>query len=51
MQQDLQQKPVTVSGIVSTVFGGIALLTSFIPIINNASAIFGFVGAVLASSP
>ena len=47
MQQDLQQKPVTVSGIVSTVFGGIALLTSFIPIINNASAIFGFVGAVL----
>ena len=47
MQQDLQQKPVTVSGIVSTVFGGIALLTSFIPIINNASAIFGFVGAIL----
>ena len=32
-----ESKPVTVSGILGVVFGGIALLTSFIPIVNNAS--------------
>ena len=42
-----ESKPVTVSGILGVVFGGIALLTSFIPIVNNASAIFGLVGAIL----
>lgn len=47
MEQQAVQKPVTVSGILSVVFGGIALLTSFIPIINNASAILGLVGLVL----
>ena len=46
MQQDLQQKPVTVSGIVSTVFGGIALLTSFIPIINNVGAVLGIIAVM-----
>lgn len=44
---DMQSKPMSASGIIGLVFGGIALLTSFIPIINNASAIFGLVGAVL----
>lgn len=42
-----ENKPVTASGILGVVFGGIALLTSFIPIVNNASAIFGLVGAIL----
>lgn len=41
------EKSITVSGILSVVFGGIALLTSFIPIINNGSAVMGFVGAIL----
>ena len=45
--QDMQSKPMSASGIIGLVSGGIALLTSFIPIINNASAIFGLVGAVL----
>lgn len=40
-------KSTTVSGILSVVLGALALLTSFIPIVNNLSAIFGFVGAIL----
>lgn len=42
-------KSITVCGVLSAVFGGIALLTSFVPIINNASALFGLLGAVLGA--
>lgn len=41
------EKSITVSGILSVVFGGIALLTSFVPIINNGSAVMGLVGLIL----
>lgn len=37
----------SVCAIVGTVFGGLGLLLSFIPIINNAAAVFGAVGVVL----
>lgn len=47
MEHSAQQKSITVNGILSVVFGALALLTSFIPIINNGSAVLGFVGAVL----
>ena len=47
MAHSAQQKSITVNGILSVVFGALALLTSFIPIINNGSAVLGFVGAVL----
>ena len=47
MDNQQAAKSISVCGILSAVFGGIALLTSFVPIINNASAIFGLVGAVL----
>lgn len=43
------RKPVTACGILAVVFGGIALLTSFIPIINNGSFLFGLVGLVLGA--
>ncbi|MDO4437325.1 MAG: hypothetical protein Q4B77_05175 [Coriobacteriaceae bacterium] len=49
MEQVECKKPITVCGIVGVVFGGIALLTSFIPIINNAAALFGLAGAVLGA--
>ncbi|KAB8289913.1 DUF5067 domain-containing protein [Bifidobacterium avesanii] len=38
----------TVCGVVAVVFGALALVLSFIPIINNLAAILGAVGAVLA---
>ena len=41
MEHSAQQKSITVNGILSVVFGALALLTSFIPIINNGSAILG----------
>ena len=41
-------KRTTVCGIVGTVFGGLGVLLSFIPIVNNFAAILGAVGVVLA---
>lgn len=38
----------TVCGILGVVFGALALLLSFIPIINNFAAILGFIGVILA---
>lgn len=49
MEQLEAKKPITISGIIGVVFGGIALLTSYIPIINNGSAIFGLVGAIFSA--
>ena len=40
-------KATTVSGILGVVFGARALLTSFIPFVNNGSALIGLVGAIL----
>ena len=42
------QQGTTVCGITGIVFGVLALVLSFIPIINNLAAILGVVGAVLA---
>ena len=35
-------------GIVGVVFGALGFVLSFIPIINNIAAIFGFIGVILA---
>lgn len=40
--------PTTVCGIIAVVFGALALVLSFIPIINNIAAVFGFIGLILA---
>ena len=39
---------ITVCGVVGLILGITAVVLSFIPIINNAAAVLGFVGAVLA---
>lgn len=43
-----EQKPLSVAAIVGTVLGAIAVLTSFMPIINNGSFILALVGVVVA---
>lgn len=37
-----EEKGLTVCGIVGVVFGALGFVLSFIPIINNIAAIFGF---------
>ena len=43
-----EEKGLTVCGIVGVVFGALGFVLSFIPIINNIAAIFGFIGVILA---
>ena len=43
-----EEKGLTVFGIVGVVFGALGFVLSFIPIINNIAAIFGFIGVILA---
>lgn len=43
-----EEKGLTVCGIVGVVFGALGFVLSFIPIINNSAAIFGFIGVILA---
>lgn len=42
------KKPLSVLGIIGLVLGVLALLLSFIPIVNNGSVILGIIGAILA---
>ena len=49
-QQATVQKPKSAMGIASLVLGIIALLTSFLPFINNFSALLAFLGTIFASS-
>ena len=48
LQHADKQQSTTVCGIIGIVFGALALVLSFIPIINNLAAILGVIGAVLA---
>lgn len=43
-----EKQPLSVAAIIGIVLGAIALLTSFLPIINNGSFILGLIGAVVA---
>lgn len=45
-QQATAQKPKSAMGIASLVLGIIALLTSFLPFINNVSALLAFLGTI-----
>ena len=45
-QQATAQKPKSAMGVASLVLGIIALLTSFLPFINNASALLAFLGTI-----
>lgn len=42
-----EQKPLSVAAIIGVVLGAIAVLTSFMPIINNGSFILALIGAVV----
>ena len=48
LQHTDKSQGTTVCGIIGIVFGALALVLSFIPIINNLAAILGVIGAVLA---
>ena len=43
----MKQDEKKVLGIIALVFGGIALITSWMPFINNASAILAIVGFIV----
>lgn len=43
-----EKQPLSVAAIIGIVLGAIALLTSFLPIINNGSFILGLIGAIVA---
>lgn len=42
-----QKKPAAVCGVVGVVFAGLALITCWIPIVNNVSIVLGLVGLIL----